>query len=271
MIISTYTEVEILRELILDYKIVKRRVKKITDTYFNKVKKRGGFIRETEYESYTIRTISNNVWNVEIEYNQRNKIPWLFRACCIVEGDKKTKDYYIVRGVTTEMPYFVKVTTHALLRYRERNMMERLDVSLATIACLTFEHREIAICLRNVDIKFQQLLMNLDSADDLTDMSYIVLTNRGAYYAHRTSEGNYIFKTYISSAMAISEWINYRNGKTTKWKREGELLDYMIILHQYYNKNLYDNDTLEKDLYSAIGKDVELERKPGSPVLVLKN
>lgn len=44
MILSTYTEDEILRELIFDYKIVKRMTKKIATAYLNKIKKRGGFI-----------------------------------------------------------------------------------------------------------------------------------------------------------------------------------------------------------------------------------
>lgn len=79
MIVSTYREDEILRELIFDYKIVKRLSKKIATAYLNKVKKRGGFVRETDFDSYTINTVSKNVWNVEIEYDQTKKIPWLFR------------------------------------------------------------------------------------------------------------------------------------------------------------------------------------------------
>lgn len=74
MIVLTYTEEEILRELIFDYKIVKRMAKKIAIAYLDKVKKRGGFIRETEYNSYTINTVSKNVWNVEIEYEQTKDI-----------------------------------------------------------------------------------------------------------------------------------------------------------------------------------------------------
>ena len=42
MIIPTYTEEDILRELIFDYKIVKRIAKKKADAYLEKVKKRGG-------------------------------------------------------------------------------------------------------------------------------------------------------------------------------------------------------------------------------------
>lgn len=38
MILPNYTEDEILRELIFDYKIVKRMAKKIADAHLNKVK-----------------------------------------------------------------------------------------------------------------------------------------------------------------------------------------------------------------------------------------
>lgn len=197
---------------------------------------------------------------------------WAFRACCIVEGDKSTKDYYIVRGIKTEKPYYVKVTTHALLRYKERNKMEGIDgLTLGELACLTFEHRETAICVRYVDTKFNLLLMKFDDFDHLKDMSYLILTNRGEYYGLRTFEGNYIFKTYISTSMGILEWINYRKGKTTKWNKEGELLSHLLVLHQFYNKFLYDKDVLERDLYSVFNKDEEYEMKKDSPFIILKN
>ena len=272
MIVPTYTEEEILRELIFDYKIVKRMTKKIAIAYLDKVKKRGGFVRETEYDSYTINTVSKNVWNVEIEYDQTKKIPWLFRACCIVEGKKNTKDYYIVRGINTEKPYYVKVTTHALMRYRERNKLEGIEgLTLAELACLTFEHRETAVCVRYVDTKFNILLSKFDDIDDLKDMSYLILTNRGEYYGQRTLEGNYVFKTYISSAMGIIEWLNYRNGKNTKWNKEGELMNHLILLHQYYNKSFYEKEILERDLYSVFDKDVEYEMSKDSPFILLRH
>ncbi len=110
MILPSYTEKEILSELIADYSIVKRLIKKRANKHLQQVQKKGSFIRETEEYTCDVKTSSNNTWKVEIEYNQKNRIPWFFRACCIVEGEKKTKDYYIVRGINTEEPYYVKVT-----------------------------------------------------------------------------------------------------------------------------------------------------------------
>ena len=111
MILPSYTEKEILSELIADYSIIKRLAKKKADYHLSQVRKKGSFIRETEAYVSTFKTTSNNTWTVVIDYNQKNKIPWVFRACCVVEGEKKTKDYYIVRGINTEVPYFVKVPT----------------------------------------------------------------------------------------------------------------------------------------------------------------
>lgn len=271
MIIPTYTEDEILRELINDFKFVKRIAKKKADYHLSQIRKKGSFIRETESYISTFETISNNTWMVLIDYNQKNKIPWVFRACCIVEGKKKTKDYYIVRGINTDKPYFVKVTTHALLRYKERNKMDSIEgLTLAELACLTFEHRETAICVRYVDTKFNVLLTRFDDLDDLKDMSYLILTNRGEYYGQKTAEGNYVFKTYISTSMGIIEWLNYRKGKNTKWNKEGELMNHLIILHQYFNKSFYDKDILERDLYSVFNKDEEYELKKDSPYILLR-
>lgn len=272
MIIPTYSEDEILRELIFDYKIVKRMAKKIAIAYLNKNKKRGGFIRETEYDSYTITTISKNKWNVEIEYDQTKKIPWLFRACCKVEGEKKTKDYYLVRGLNTEKPYYVKITSHALKRVKERNKFSYSEaLTLDLLACWTFEHRETAICMRYIDLKYSKILLEMDNTEELDDMSYLVLTNRGAYFAKKTKEGNYIFKTYISSMMGMAEALKFQNNITTKWAKEGELLTCMILLHQYYNKSLWEKDQLENMLYKAMDKKQEIILSGKELFFLLKN
>ena len=211
--------------------------------YLHKVRKSGAFVRETDYESYTVKTVSSKKWNVEIEYDQTKKIPWLFRACCIVESEKKTKDYYVVRGLNTDNPYFVKVTSHALKRAKERNHFDKFHLGLETYACWTF----------------------------ISDMSYIVLVNRGVYYAIRTQQGNYVFKTYISTVMGISEVLKYLNKKSSKWSKEGELLHNMIIVHQYFNKFLYDIEVLNNMLYSVIDSDQEMVLNENSPIILLRN
>ena len=271
MILPTFTEEQLLAELVVDFKRVKRLTKRYADEYLQKSKKKGRFIRDTEFQSFTITTVLNNKWNVEIEYDQRNKIPWLFRACCIIESDKKTKDYYIVRGVNSDKPYYIKITSHALKRVKERNNYGRFNIPMGTLACWTFEHRETAICMKYLDSKYHQILMNMDDADEIVDVSYLVLTNKGFFYATKTPSGNYIFKTYISSLMGLKELLNFHKNKATKWTREGELIYYMIFVHQYYNIEQYDDVMLNEFLYSVYKKGEELQLEKNSPIILLKN
>lgn len=120
MILPTYTEEKILQELLADYTGVKRKTKKLADAYLDKVKRGGRYIRKSEYKFYTIETPNYNQWYVVIEFNQTNKTPWTFKSCCIVENEKKGKDYYILRGLSTNEPYYILFTSHTLKRMRER-------------------------------------------------------------------------------------------------------------------------------------------------------
>lgn len=272
MIIPTYTEKEILAELIADYSAIKKGAKKRVDKIMQQLKSTGSFVKEIYVDIYMVESLLNNKWNVEIECNPRKKTPWWFRACCIVEGKNKTKDYYLVRGLNTEQPYFVKLTAHAVKRIRERADFNISGYQTpALLACLTFAYRETALCTRYVDLKFLPLLNNMDDTDENKDRSYIVLTGKGTFYAVRTPEGNYIFKTYITRMMGFKEIINFSKGKNSKWSREGELLSSMLIFHQYYNKHLYSRKMLDTMLYAVIPKDSVLERAEDSPILLLRN
>ena len=270
MIVPKYTEKEILSELIKDYANVKKEAKKIASKHLLKAQKSGRFIRGNEFDSYTINTCMGNVWNLEIDYDQTKKNPWTFQTCCIVESEKKTKDYYLIRGLNTDKPYFVKVTTHTLLRYRDRNKMGD-NTFFPFLACRTFIHGETGVCTMFVNFKFLQILNNMDDVDEMKDMSYIVFTHCGFYYAQRTPDGNFIFKTYISTAMGLQEMINHKKGKITKWSTEGELLSDLLLFHLYFNKKLYDKEVLDNYLYSIINKDEEYELKKNSPLILLKH
>lgn len=271
MILPNLSESEILQELLNDYEVVKRKAKKLADSHLSKSQKRGYYIREDQYFSYDVQTPSNNKWKIVITYNQTNKIAWHFSACCISEGNMNTRDYYIVRGVRTEHPYFIKLTTHALKRWRERNNLSEIDdLKLEDMACTIFEHRETAISTRYIDTKFAAVLHAMDDVDDLDTLSYVVLTNRGIFYGKKSKDDNYIFKTYISSCMGVSEVNNFVFGKPTKWDKEGKLLYYMIFLHQYYNPWLYEKYQLEGMLYKNIGRDAKIVLDENSSVFLLK-
>lgn len=195
----------------------------------------------------------------------------MFRTCCIVESDKNTKDFFIVRGLNTEKPYFVKVTSHAVKRAKERNKLDKFKVGLGTFACYTFEHKEIGICIRYADIKFNQLLQEMDDSDELHDMSYMVIVRKGVYYAKKTPNGNYIFKTYLSVSMGMDEIMKLLKKKSSKWENEGKLLSFAFVMHQYYNRELYSKEALESMLYRTIGKDKNIELRDKGSVTLLRN
>ncbi len=270
MIISTYTEEQILAELLKDYPAVKRFAKKIADKHLVKVQKSGGFIRKDEYWYIPFKSEKNNNWYITLVYNQSNKIPWYFSSCCIVEGTKRSKDYYVVRGINTDRPYYVQFTTHALLRFRERNNEDE-SRALEDIATQAFAHRETAIAAPYIDIKYQMLLAKMEDSAELEDMNYFFLTNIGIYYGYKTPGGNYIFKTFVSTNMAFNELRNLLKDKSTKYKKEAMNLQYMSTLHMYYNKFLYDEEVLDAFLYREIGKDTEFELNKNSPIFLLRH
>lgn len=271
MILNTFTEEEILKELIADYNGVKRKVKNIARDYLDKAQKKGRYIRQTEYSAYDIVTSTKNKWFAEIEFNQTRKTPWLFRACCIVEGERNTKEYYLVRGINTEKPYFVKITSHTLKRINERNKYNIDSSNIKALACTIFLHRETAICMKYIDLKYLKVLSEMDDVEGPEDASHIVLTERGVYYAYKTPLGNYIFRTYITSINGLQEALNSMKNKNTKWQKEGELITAMTIFHMYYNKSLYDQKTLDDMLYSVIDKDGEYDFNQINGIYILKH
>lgn len=270
MILPTYKEEQILKELIDDYANVKSVVKKKATVYLKDVKKRGKFIRTDEYEAFDIKTCLGNKWYAYITYNQTNKVPWFFFACCIVEGDKKSKDYYVVRGLNTDKPYFIMFTTHTLKRMRERIKLD-YDYSLEYLVTHAFVHRETAIASAFMDIKMQMLMGEMDDEKEMTNLSYFVLCNSGVFYAQKTPLNNFIFKTYVSHYMTSEEMKKLMDNKQSKYCREAEHMFYASNFHQYYNKWLYDKDILDGMLYRHIDKNAEYELKDTNMVIALKH
>lgn len=271
MILPTYTEEQILQELVADYAGVKRKAKKIADTYLDKAKKSGRYIRKTEYKLYTIETPNYNSWFIVIEFNQTYKNPWTFRSCCVVENEKTSKQYYILRGLSINEPYFILLTSHTLKRIRERAFNTHKSITLEMLACWALEHREIVVGVKYVDLKYLPLLSKIDDSDKIDNLSYFILTNHGAYFSKKTPKGNYVFKTYITTMMGLKESLNVAINKLTKFDKEGKLFWLMFVLHQYYNKELYEKDSLDAILYEVIGKGKGIKLIEKSPAVILKN
>ena len=47
-------------------------------------------------------------------------------------------------------------------------------------------------------------------------------------------------------------------------------MEHLLLLHQYYNKSLYDKALLETHLYSVFDRDVEYEMRKDSPFILLR-
>lgn len=269
MILSNSSEEQILGELIEDIQYVKKQAKKLADRTLREIQKSGAFVREDDARSKYLISKNYNKWFVSIVINQTRRIPWYYYACCIVEGEGRTKDYYLLRGHSSNQPYYIKLTTHAVKRFVERNNFDGAGI-LEVYASGVFAHREIGICQRFIDFKYEAILMNVDDTHEISDMSYFVLCSRGVFYANRTQQGNYLFKTYISIEMALDEMKNIMKGKSTKWEKEGRFLYYLIDVHQYYNKWLYDEEALEHFLYKDFGRNVEFTHADNSAIYLLK-
>lgn len=70
--------------------------------------------------------------------------------------------------------------------------------------------------------------------------------------------------------MGVSELVNVERNKNTKWEKEGSLIYYMFHVHQYFNKNLWDKDMLEKYLYANVGEDAEFEITDKSSLYIMR-
>ena len=119
MIIPSYTEDDILRELLDDYKSVERKAKKVALKELEKIKNRGAG-KEAKLVSEYFRTKNGNKWHITIVCNTGKNSPWAHRQHCVVELENGRKDVYYLRGLRFGKPYYVKIYSHALRRMRER-------------------------------------------------------------------------------------------------------------------------------------------------------
>jgi len=274
MILPSYSEQEILSELTEDYKYVKKKAKKVAIDYMQNALKRGSYIRENEYDISTVKSKNGNNWRVLVTINPTNKIPWYFSACCFTEGDKRSKDFYILRGTNTDKPYYIKIASHALKRYKERNPIEgafddKDGLELEDIPCLLIYHRETIIGARYFEKGFKGSLLDIKSADDYSDKSCVFLMRTGNFFGERSENGNYLFKTYTSVDMAFDEFKNVAEGKHTRWENEACVLGVMLYLHQSYNKEIYRDQRNSNYFFKIVGNR-PMEIKSDSPFFQLK-
>lgn len=199
MIIPTYTEDDILRELLDDYQSVERKAKKVALKELEKMKK-GGSVKEPKFISEYFRSKNGNKWHILIVCNPLKKSPWAHRQHCIVELENGRKDVYFLRGLRFGPPYFVKIYSHALRRMRERfcpkeghEVETNPDVMVDRIA---FHPREQGFYQR---LTSPDLVDFVEECEDRSEVAGIAVTRASVFVGYRSDKGNYVFKTFLGS------------------------------------------------------------------------
>lgn len=250
MIVSTFTEQEILNELVADFtKSVKPFAKKVARKYLsaNKAAFTVGPTLVLDYFYLTSR--NNNKWCVIISYTKDKRASWSCSACCVTQGERRSKDYYVVRGLS-ETPYYIKMSSHVVKRIQERGKMISVpDVEF--LPCLIFLPHETGIAINYLNAKYIGNFHLLDGIKFDSTQSKMVVVMKGVFYAFRTDNGNFNFKTFVSNDMTMNN-----NGRPINncsgLDKEAFFAIGCFALHQYWNKHLYSEKDLDKFLYTFL-------------------
>ena len=250
MIVSTFTEQEILNELVADFtKSVKPFAKKVARKYLsaNKAAFTVGSTLVLDYFYLTSR--NNNKWCVIISYTKDKRASWSCSACCVTQGEHRSNDYHIVRGLS-ETPYYIKLSSHVVKRLQERG--RKLPApSHEFLPCMIFLPHETGISMNYFSSKYIGHFDLLDGVKFDSTHAKMVLTKNGVFYAFRTDNGNFHFKTFVSPEMTLSN-----KGKVVDdclgLDKEAFFTLSCFALHQYWNKHLYTKAALEMFLYKFL-------------------
>lgn len=237
MIVSGLSEEKILEELQFDRKIVANEAKKIAKKFIACQLKAGRDGIDADYDSYYTLTTSklNNKWYYVVVVNMKKKPYWTHYAACMAESIHGTKDYYLLRGLSNNKPYFIKVSSHALKRFVERGFGERLHVEVnfsgGDCAPLLFKKGEIITWMKIADPKFLEIVLDSEDKNVITSLFY---THVGCYLGYETEHGNYEFRTFLN------------NDKKLKKLNETEVMHLCYLAHISLNPSLYTKDIVEK-------------------------
>lgn len=209
MIIPSYTEDDILRELLDDYKSVERKAKKVAFKEIEKMKKLGS-VKEPKFISEYYRTKNGNKWHILIVCNLQKKNPWAHRKHCVVELENGRKDVYYLRGLRFGPPYYVKIYSHALRRMRERfcpkdgkELETNPDVMVDKVA---FHPSEQGFYQR---LTRPDLADFIEECEDRSKVAGIAVTRAAVFVGYRSDKGNYVFKTFLG---AHETWNSKKRG-----------------------------------------------------------
>lgn len=195
MIIESYSEDDVLRELLDDYQSVTRKAKKLADKEIARLTKLGR-VKDTSVMSHYVRSKNGNKWHILIVCKPNEKVKFIHQKHCVVELENGRRDFYYLRGLRFGPPYFVKIYSHALRRMRMRFCPEEgreLDTN-PDVMCdkVAFHNLEQPLFM---PLKAPEL-MDKDGKVSSNDAG-LVITRAAAFVAYLSERGNYVFKTFL--------------------------------------------------------------------------
>lgn len=264
MIIRSFSESMILRELCSDYNEVRKVATRNARKHIADRKKHGVPIHKDEYLFIKMVSASHNKWRIVITFSTSTKAPWYASATCVTESDKGTKDYYLLRGLK-DKPYFIKLSAHVVKRLYERNIFQIEDLDF--LPCFALKMHETVISINFVDFKYIKALNAMDDVDKNGEMSKMFFTHLGAYFGFISPDGNCYLKTYISPQMSVSGV--KKTGGNPQVDKESMYTMVGVTLHQYFNKFLYSESDLEL-LYNYFPKGKAIDFSKANTITILK-
>lgn len=237
MIISGLPEDRILEELIVDSKIIANEAKKIAKKAILRLQMSGrdGIDDDVDFTKSMTTTKNNNSWFVVVVINMAKNPKWYHQAVCYHESGYGTKDYYIVRGFSKNKPYYIKFSSHALKRVKERLFHERLgnynQLQPEWIPALAIRKGEIISWMKITD---PRLLKTVFESEDRHTINTLFYTSYGCYLGYETEKGNVEFNTFLN------------NNQELKKAEENVALYMCKLAHVAYNKKLYSKEYIAK-------------------------
>lgn len=236
MIIPGLSEDKILEELVYDREIVAKEAKKIAKKEINRLLKQGRCGIDVDYDfNYTIHTNkNNNDWHCVVCVNMKKAPYWNHMAACKAEAANGKKEYYIVRGFSNKKPYFIRITSHALKRFKERGIEATLKIKSDCLggdyAPLIIQQGEVIPWMKVVDPKFWSIVFTFEDNNKLTTL---FRTLHGCYLGIITEHGNYEFNTFLGRKKELK-----KIGETEAMKlcRTAHL----VLNEPIYDKSVYD-------------------------------
>ena len=201
MIVHTSSPTEIIQELDTDLKWIQTSAKKKAKKLKLKIIA-SGFTNKEFVDEYTLTSPLNNRWFVTTNFRLNRATPLQIMASCAVESEYGTPDHLILRGLTYGGRYYVRITSHAISRMKQRDGRFK-HMCAGQIANRIFPHGEdgLGVYTRDEDIAktCEELFEKKEGRKNL-----FMTTSTGIFFGFQeilNGHGNLTIKTFVTPDM----------------------------------------------------------------------